>query len=217
MPDEKIPCPVEGCDEVFADEAEAMAHMKEKHRDDFAPPQEQIIPPEEPPADQVQTVEKEKVKPDALTMVPPGLMAAMENKMDERIEAALESYLPQVQEAVAGAMQNIIAAQAQAAGLAMNPATGLPEGGVVTGSPVTPMGAAIINWMTRGSGGGVGDLENFIRQANQFKAIGELFNPPASLTERIMQTAYIRSLKNVGLVTDKQMSDVEKSLLGDVE
>ena len=46
---ERIPCPVDGCDEEFDDEASAIAHMKEKHRDEFSHPE--VPPTSERPAE----------------------------------------------------------------------------------------------------------------------------------------------------------------------
>ena len=225
MSSEKVPCPV--CGEVFDDKEAATAHMKEKHRDEFSHPEVPPVGRDESPQEEENPSEVVVDLPpiegvtsnviDPLALLPPEIMAAMEKKMDERIEVAFEAERPRVIKAMEVAIENVVK-KATAAGFTIPGVTGNPaEGGVVQGSPVTPAGAELIKLMFGGGGGGGQDLEGFIRQANQFKAIGELFNPPASLTERIMQTAYIKSLKNVGLVTDKQMQDVEKALLGDVE
>ena len=207
MTSEKIPGPVDGCDEVFADEAEARVHVKEKHRDDFAPAPAQIIPPEEPPADQVQAVEKEKKEEDVLAMVPPGMLKILDERVEKiveaRIEAALEAYLPQVQEAVTGAMTRVVEAQARAAGIPI-PVVG--EGGVVPGSPVTPVGAALLQWITKG-GGGSTDMENLAKTLTQARAISDVLNPP-TIWDRVMQNAVLRSLSKAGLVTDAELKEL---------
>lgn len=161
---------------------------------------------------------KDKIDPEVeaagLAMVPPEVLKLMDARIDERVQAALEAERPQIAAAVKGAIAQVIA-DARAQGLSVpGVPSGPGEGGAIPGSPVTPEGLAWINLLRGGGGGESESLDGFIRKAGQFKAIAELFNPPASLTERIMQTAYIRSLKNVGLVTDKQMGDVEKELLG---
>lgn len=208
----KIPCPVAGCDEVFEDEAAAIAHMKAEHLEEFTSHTgelgEQLKVNVSPGVQDVDA---------ALAMVPPELMKEIEARMDARIGAALEAFMPQVQAAVKGSIEQVIA-QAKAAGVSIPGVTGNPTGppgGVVDGSPVTPAGAELIKAIFGGGGGT--DIEGFIRQANQYKALGDLFNPGPSITDRIMQTAYIRNLKNLGLVTDKSMKAVEKELLGEVE
>jgi len=204
---EKVPCPV--CGEVFDDKEAATTHMKEKHRDEFSHPEVPPVGRDESPQEEENPSEVVVDLPpiegvtsnviDPLALLPPEIMAAMEKKMDDRITAAIPKIVDALKAAIASGA----------------PGAAPPGGGVIPGSPVTPTGVAVLKEIFGGGGGG--DLEGFIRQANQYKAIGELFNPPPSLTERVMQTAYVRSLKNVGLVTDKQMKDVEKSLLGDVE
>ena len=204
MASEKITCPVEGCDEEFDDEESAAAHMKEKHLDVFSA---------QVPAEQALTDE-------ALAGLPPGLAAylPLANKyIDSRVQAALAAERPQIVAAVKGTIERVLA-DARAAGVSVpGVPSGPGEGGAIPGSPVTPQGLAWINLLRGGGGGESESLDEFIRKAGQFKAIGELFNPPPSITERVMQTAYIRSLEKVGLVTDKQMKDVEKSLLGEIE
>lgn len=200
MASEKIPCPVEGCDEVFDDETAAAAHMKEKHLDVFS----------------AQVPAEQELDEGALALVPPGVLELLDKRVETKIKAALEAERSQIVAAVKGTISQVLA-DARAAGLSVpGVPSGPREGGAIPGSPVTPEGLAWINLLRGGGGGDDSEsLDSFIRKAGQFKAIAELFNPPASITERIMQTAYIRSLKNVGLVTDKQMADVEKSLLGE--
>jgi len=191
MTSEKIPCPVEGCDEVFDDEAAAAAHMKAEHSDLFSPPEDEVItlPP----------IEGFSTNAD-LSMVPPGLMEAMEKKMDARIEAALEAYLPQVQEAVTGAMKKVVEAQAQGA---------LPGavlgGGVIPGSPVTPAGAQLLNWITKQDQ--PTGMENLAATLTQARAISDVLNPP-TIWDRVMQNAVLRSLGKAGLVTDSEMKEL---------
>ncbi len=201
MSSEKIKCPVDGCDEEFADEAEAMVHMKEKHRDEFAPPQPQIIPPPGPPGGQAQVVKKETEPVPPVGMIPPGIMSALEAKMDARIEASLEAYLPQVQEAVGEAMQKVIAAQAQAIGIPI-PNIG-KDGGVIQGSPVTPTGAALLQWITKGGGGGSTDMDTLAKLMMSARAISDVMNPP-SMWDRVMQNVVVRSLNKSGLLTTEE-------------
>lgn len=210
---EKIPCPVDGCDEEFDDEAAAIVHMKEKHRDDFAPAPTQIIPPGEPPEDDVQK-NPEKVVPigrdndvdAALAMVPPGLMKAIETRMDARIGAALEAFMPQVQAAVKGSIEQVID-QARQAGLSIPGVTDVPlkEGGVVPGSPVTPTGAAFLQFLMKGGGGS--DMENLAKTLTQARAISDVLNPP-TVWDRVMQNAVLRSLGKAGLVTDSELKEL---------
>ncbi len=232
---EKIPCPVDGCDEEFADESEAMTHTKEKHRDDFAPPPMQIIPPGEPPEDQVQAVEKETPtstgdeegqsdsgghespivqpeqspdKEDVLAMVPPGMLKVLDERVEKiveaKIEAALEAYLPQVQAAVGGAMEKAIDDKARAAGIILPSVSG---GGGAPGTPVTPVGQALLAWITKGGGGGSSDMENLAKTLTQARAISDVLNPP-SIWDRVMQNAVLRSLGKPGLVTDTEVKEL---------
>lgn len=198
---EKIPCPVAGCDEVFDDEAAAIAHMKEKHQDEFAPATIlPILPPGGGPDEPPRSVE-------ALSLVPPGMLEALDARVDERIQAALVAERPQIQAAVKGAIEQVIA-QARAAGLpipgvTVNPA--VPEGGVVPGSPVTPAGAQLMNWMMgQGQSSGMEDLAKTLTQA---RAISDVLNPP-SIWDRVMQNAVLRSLGKAGLVTDAEVKEL---------
>lgn len=197
MTPDKVPCPVEGCDMTFNDEAQAAFHMKEYHSDTFAPP----------------TPDKPDEGDKFLGMLPPGMLEVLDKRMDDRIKIAIAEVKPEVVEAVKAALGEML----RGAGPGAAPSVA-PGGGAITGSPVTSNGAALINALLRSGGGGdTESLDGFIRQASKYKAIGELFNPPASLTERIMQTAYVRSLKKLGLVTDNQMKKLDKELLGGVE
>lgn len=210
---EKIPCPVPGCDEVFDDEAAVIKHIKKEHKDEFGPAPTPKLPPNEPPEGDVQKG-PDDLKKDldvALSMVPPGMMKALEDKMDERIGAALEAFMPQVQQSVAGAIKQVID-NAQKAGLSIPGVTGstVKEGGVIQGSPVTSEGAALIQLLMGGGGGG--DIESFIRQANQYRALGDLFNPPPSLLDRIAQRALMKQFKSLNLITDQMMDNVDKEL-----
>ena len=178
--------------------------MKEKHLDVYSAQ----VPAEQDLADEA-----------LVAMVPPAALALLDKRVETKIQAALEAERVHMVEAVKGTITQILE-QAKAAGVNIPGITGpaMREGGAIPGSPVTPEGLAWINLLRGGGGGGDSEsLDSFIQQAQRFRAIGELFNPPPSITERVMQTAYIRSLKKVGLVTDKQMKDVEKSLLGDIE
>lgn len=198
---DRIPCPVDGCDEEFDDEAAAAVHMKEKHRDDFAPPPVQIIPPGEPPADQVQTVEKEKKNPGTglesveipgIGMVPPGMLEILDKRMDDRITAAIPQIVNALKEAIASGAPGGAAP---------------PGGGVLPGSPVTPAGAELIKWITSGGGGGSTDMENLAKTLTQARAISDVLNPP-TIWDRVMQNAVLRSLSKAGLVTDVEMKEL---------
>ncbi len=199
MPD-KIPCPVAGCDEEFKDEAEAMAHMKEKHRDDFAP-----APEETPLAEFAPDQEKVIEETAAVAMVPPGMLKLLDERVEKivatRIEAALTAYLPEVQQAVAGAMEKAVK-QVQGA-----LPGGLPGAGVIPGSPVTSEGVALLNLLLRQGGGGGSDMENLAKTLTQARAISDVLNPP-SIWDRVMQNAVLRSLGKAGLVTDTEMKDL---------
>ena len=120
---EKIPCPVEGCNEEFDDEAAASAHMKEKHRDEFAPPA--VIPPggqpPEPPEGQV--------KVPGLGVIPPGMLELLDQRMDARIQAALAAERPELAKAIEVTVTRsfeAIANKAQAAGIVIPGVTGAP-------------------------------------------------------------------------------------------
>jgi len=211
---EKIPCPVDGCDEEFDDEAAAIAHMKAEHRDEFTAHtgvslEKTTLKIENVPNGQDNEVDA------ALAMVPPGLMKVIEDRMDARIQLAIEAERPQIAAAVKGAIEQVIA-QARQAGIPIPAVTGTPgEGGVIAGSPVTPAGAELIKQIFGGGGGT--DIETFIKQANQYKALGSLFNPPPSLADRIITSAYIKNLKKLGLVTDAAASKLDKELFPDTE
>jgi len=154
-----------------------------------------------------------------MEMLPTGALDLLDSRIDAKINKAFEEFKPELREAVRGVMEQSIR-DAQAAGIVppgtVNPGAGVPEGGAIPGSPVTPTGAALLNWITKSGSGGEEGLDSFIKQASRYKAIGELFNPPPSIIEKVMQTAYIRNLKNIGIVTDKEMKTVEKTLLGDL-
>ena len=163
--------------------------MKAVHRDEFAPPDEMEVP-----------------SIPGIEMVPPGIMKLVDERIDARINAALEAYLPQVQEAVAGAMNRIVT-QAQAA----NPGLSLGAippggGGVIPGSPVTPAGAELIRWMTRGGDDTTG-MEQLAKTLTQARAISDVLNPP-SIWDRVMQNAVLRSLSKAGLVTDAEVKEL---------
>lgn len=206
---DKIPCPVDGCDEEFDDEAAAIKHMKAEHLEEFTAHtgEGDTIEVEVGPVSSNENT-------DALAMVPPELLELMDKRMDARIKAAIEAERPQIAAAVKGAIEQVVA-QARTAGIPIPGVTDNPgEGGAVPGSPVTPAGAELLKYIIGGGGGG-GDLTSFIQQANQYKAIGELFNPPPSLADRIITSAYIKNLKKLDLVTDKAMQKLDKELFGD--
>lgn len=209
---EKIPCPVDGCDEVFADEAEAVAHMKEKHRDEFAPAPVQIIPPDEPPADQAQKVGEKKSQEliPGIGMVPPAMLELLDQRMDTRIQAALAAERPELAKAIEVTVTRsfeAIANKAKEAGIVIPGVTDAPgEGGVIDGSPVTPTGAAFLQFlMKQGSGGS--DMENLAKTLTQARAISDVLNPP-TIWDRVMQNAVLRSLGKAGLVTDSEMKEL---------
>ena len=210
---EKIPCPVEGCDEEFDDEKAAAAHMKDKHRDDFAPPPVQIIPPGEPPEDQAQKVGEKKpreLEVPGLGVVPPAMLELLDQRMDARIKAAIAAERPELAKAIEITVTRsfeAIANKAQAAGIVIPGVTGAPgEGGVVPGSPVTPTGAAFLQFlMKQGSGGS--DMENLAKTLTQARAISDVLNPP-TIWDRVMQNAVLRSLSKAGLVSDSEMKEL---------
>jgi len=184
---ERIPCPVEGCDEEFDDEAAAAAHMKEKHRDVFSAPVgrdnpgEAALPP--PP----------EVLVPGMEMVTPEILALMDARIDGRIEKAIPDIVNALKDAIT---------QVQTPGAPVQ-----PGGGVIPGSNITPAGAQLINWMTRGGGGGSTDMENLAKTLTQARAISDVLNPP-SIWDRVMQNAVLRSLSKAGLVTEAEMKEI---------
>ncbi len=211
---EKIPCPVDGCNEEFDDEAAASAHMKEKHRDEFAPPA--VIPPggqpPEPPEGQAQNVGEKKsreLEVPGLGVIPPGMLELLDQRMDARIQAAMAAERPELAKAIEVTVTRsfeAIAKKAQAAGIVIPGVTGASgEGGVVPGSPVTPTGAAFLQFLMKGSGGS--DMENLAKTLTQARAISDVLNPP-TVWDRVMQNAVLRSLSKAGLVTDAELKDL---------
>jgi len=187
---ERIPCPVEGCDEEFDDKEAAAAHMKEKHRELFSAPGVHDNPGEVivnlPPTEEVTTVP-------GMEMIPPGLLEMMDARIDGRIEKAIPDIVNALKEAIT---------QVQTPGAAVP-----PGGGVIPGSNITPAGAQLINWMTRGGGGGSTDMENLAKTLTQARAISDVLNPP-SIWDRVMQNAVLRSLSKAGLVTEAEMKEI---------
>ena len=207
---EKIPCPVDGCDLEFESMAAATVHMKDVHKDEFSAPMPRQPP--EPPEGQLQrTPEEQKELEEALAMIPPGMMKLLDARMDARIDAALVRYLPQVKEAVTGAMKQVIGTKPHGT---VDPITGLPDGGVIPGSPVTPMGAQIMQWIMRGGGGGGTGAEAFLKQAAEYKAVFDVFQSPPSLAERMMTSAQMRMLRAVNkeFVSEKSLAALDKEL-----
>lgn len=204
---EKIPCPVAGCGEVFDDEAAAIAHMKAEHRDEFTAHtgvslEETVLKVEDVP------IGRDNEDADALAMVPPGLMKAIEGRMDARIQLAIEAERPQIAAAVKGAIEQVVAKARQAGipipGVTLNPAG---EGGVIPGSPVTPQGAELLK-MIFGAGGGQGtQMEELAKTLTQARAISDVLNPP-SIWDRVMQNAVLRSLSKAGLVTEAEVKEL---------
>jgi len=194
---ERIPCPVDGCDEDFDDEAAAAAHMKEKHRDHFSDPVFDTSKLRNPgdgqdPEDDVVLPTEEVTSVPGLEMVPPGLLEIMDKRMDDRITASIPK--------IVNALKQAIASGAPGAALP-------PGGGVIPGSPVTPAGAELIRWMTRGGGGGSTDMESLAKTLTQARAISDVLNPP-SIWDRVMQNAVLRSLSKAGLVTEAEMKEI---------
>ena len=210
-PKGKVPCPVEGCDEVFKDEASAAAHMKAMHRDHFTAhsgePMTQFTVKIDPEA------EDEENPSAALAMVPPEIMKLMDSRIDERVQAALEAERPQIAAAVKGAIEQVLA-QAKAAGIAV---LGVPlapgEGGVVPGSQVTPAGAQLISWMTKSDQSS--DMENLAKMLTQARAISDVLNPP-TMWDRVMQNVVVRSLRQTGLLTGTEADTLTKQI-GDLK
>lgn len=212
MSPEKIPCPVEGCDEVFDDEAAAIEHMKAEHRDQFTAhtgePGEQITVKVEPEAEDDEAA--------VLAMVPPEIMKLMDERIatvaKAEIEIALEAFKPQIAEAVTGAIQKVVA-DAQKAGIpipgAVNPTTGLPEGGLIPGSPITSEGAALIQLLLKGGGGT--QMEDLAKTLTQARAISDVLNPP-TMWDRVMQNVVIRSLSKTGLLTESEAKTLAKEV-----
>ena len=182
---ERIPCPVEGCDEEFDDKEAAAAHMKEKHRELFSAPGVHDNPGEAalPPTAEVLVP--------GMEMVTPEILALMDARIDGRIEKAIPDIVNALKEAITSGA----------------PGAALPGGGVIPGSPVTPAGAELIRWMTRGGGGGSTDMENLAKTLTQARAISDVLNPP-SIWDRVMQNAVLRSLSKAGLVTEAEMKEI---------
>ena len=187
---DKVPCPVEGCVEIFDTEEEAAAHMKKKHLDVFSAE----VPAEKDLADET-----------LVAMVPPEALALLDKRVETKIQAAMEAERPRIIEAMKTAIQQVVT-QAQTAGVALpgvpNP---LGEGGVVAGSPVTPMGAQFMQFLMRDSGGS--DMEKLAATLTQARAISDVLNPP-SIWDRVMQNAVLRSLGKAGLVTDAEVKEL---------
>jgi len=186
MSSEKIPCPVDGCDEEFDDEAAAAAHMKEKHRELYSAPGVHDNPGEAA----LQSPAELPAVP-GMEMVTPEILALIDARMDSRIEKAIPDIVNALKEAITSGA----------------PGAALPGGGVIPGSPVTPAGAELIRWMTRGGGGGSTDMENLAKTLTQARAISDVLNPP-SIWDRVMQNAVLRSLSKAGLVTEAEMKEI---------
>ncbi len=183
----------------------AGAHMKKDHAAEFgAPPA--IIPPPAPPPKPSEPIKVPKV----LGAVPAEVLEYINALTDQKIQAALEAERPHTAKAVGEAIAQVIT-DMRAAGIPI-PALDAPGAPAVggPGSTVTPLGGALLNYLTRPEPGG--DIMAFIKQAQQFKAIGELFNPPPGLADRIITSAYIKNLKKLGLVTDNAASALDKEL-----
>ncbi len=205
MSSEKVPCPVDGCGKEFDTMELTAAHMKKDHNQEFGVP-ELVVPPSPPPGSQAEALEV----PKSLGVVPPEVMTYLNSLMDQKVQAALEAERPQTVKAVGEAIAAVIAEyqrQGLVPGLAGAPGAKGPGG---PGSKVTDLGGAIIAYITKPETGG--DLTAFIKQAQQFKAIGELFNPPPGLADRIITSAYIKNLKKLDLVTDKAAEALDKEL-----
>jgi len=165
--------------------------MKEKHLDLF---RSKEMP-----------VEKDLVDEALVAMVPPEALELLDKRMDARIQAAIEAERPQIAAAVKGAIEGVLE-KAKVAGISIPGVTGNPgEGGVVPGSPVTPTGAAFLQFLMKGSGGS--DMENLAKTLTQARAISDVLNPP-SIWDRVMQNAVLRSLGKAGLVTDSEMKEL---------
>lgn len=210
---EKIPCPMAGCDKEFDDEAAAIAHLKAEHKDDFAPGSTPLVrrgPGPDPDADKLiemgQRHDSQRGE-DAgshsasdeppQSMIPPEALALLDKRIDDRVSKALDDFKPELQEAVAGAIKKVVD-QAAAAGIAVPGVTG---GGVVPGSPVTPTGAAFMQWLM--GQGQKTDMEQLATTLTQARAISDVLNPP-SIWDRVMQNAVLRSLAKAGLVTAEE-------------
>ena len=188
MSSERIPCPVEGCDEEFDDEAAAAAHMKEKHRELYSAPGVHDNPGEAA----LQSPAELPAVP-GMEMVTPEILALIDARMDSRIEKAIPDIVNALKEAIVGAQTPVAAVP--------------PGAGVIPGSNITPAGAQLINWMTRGGGGGSTDMENLAKTLTQARAISDVLNPP-SIWDRVMQNAVLRSLSKAGLVTEAEMKEI---------
>lgn len=147
-------------------------------------------------------------------MLPAGTLEMLDARIaavaKAEIESALEAFKPEVAAAVQGAMERVIAT-ARTAGVnipgvpAVNPTTGLPEGGVVPGSPVTPMGAQLLGWITRKDE--PSGMESLAKTLQEARLITDIMNPP-SIWDRVMQNAVLRSLGKAGLVTGAEMKEL---------
>lgn len=155
--------------------------------------------------------------------IPAGISPELLGMLDERItnvtkvqiEAALEAFKPEVANAVKEAITQVVQ-QAQAAnpGLSIGAIPPVKEGGAIPGSPVTSEGVELLRFIMQGNQ--PSDMDAFIQQASRYKAIGDLFHPPPTLMDRVMNRAVIKNLANLGLVSDKAMKTVDKELLGDI-
>ena len=55
--------------------------------------------------------------------------------------------------------------------------------------------------------------EEFLKTIQVFRAIGDALNPP-SITDRIIQMAFVRNLRGLNLVTEREATTAEKALMG---
>jgi len=129
-------------------------------------------------------------------MVTPEILALMDARIDGRIEKAIPDIVNALKDAITQ-VQN-----PGAPGVAVP-----PGGGVIPGSNITPAGAELIKWMTRGGGGGSTDMESLAKTLTQARAISDVLNPP-SIWDRVMQNAVLRSLSKAGLVTEAEMKEI---------
>jgi len=109
--------------------------------------------------------------------------------------------------------QVVAAAQTQNPGApigAIPPAAG---GGVLPGSPVTPMGAQLLSWITKSDQ--PTNMEALANILTQARAISDVLNPP-TMWDRVMQNVVVRSLKQTGLLTGTEADNLSKQI-GDMK
>jgi len=195
-----IPCPVDGCDLTFPDEAATAEHMKTVHKEAFSAVVEPI---EELPEAPVEAIEIP-----GLGAVPPEALQFVNTMMDMKIKAALEAERPVIKAAVSESIKTTIA-QIRAAGIPIPEITGDPPA-AGAGSQVTPAGLEVMK-MIMGMGGGGSDIESMTKALTQMRAIADLMSPQTPM-DKLMPTIVVRSLFKGGLLTETEKNTLEKDI-----